>query len=221
MKKWFKILLVIAFFAVLSAVLFIILKTNNISSVSHLRETIKSSGKFALIIYTLIVSFLLVGLCFIPLLNTSLIILGITLFGPKLAFITNIIAIAISTSVLFFIGDKFGEHLVSKLIGRKNLEDTQLAIHNKSKFWLPFLFLIPGIPDEAICLVAGMTKIKYWYLLLVSLIYHTFEIGIFCFLGSDLINWSSLTLFDWILFINIILVDIYILIKLEKHISNK
>ena len=46
---------------------------------------------------------------------------------------------------------------------------------------LPILFIIPAIPDEAICLVSGMTKIKYWYLTLVSIIYHSIEIGLFLY----------------------------------------
>ena len=131
------------------------------------------------------------------------------------------IAVAISTSILFIIGDKCGEHFASKLVGKKSLEDAQNAIDHKSKFWLPILFIAPGIPDEAICLVAGMTKIKYWYLLTVSLLYHAIEIGIFCFLGGDFINWSALSLLDWIIVANMILIDIYLLIHFEKYLSNK
>ena len=221
MKKWLKILLVIISFAIISSLLFLILKAFNIANISTFKLLIAKSGKYAYVVYTLVLAFVLVAFCFVPLLNTTLVILGIALFGAKIAFITNIIAIFISTSALFFIGDKFGEKFATKLVGKSNLEETQDLIDHKSKFWLPILFVTPGIPDEAICLVAGMTKMKYWYLLLISLVYHTIEIGTFCFFGSGIIKWSALSVLDWIITINILAIDIFLLFKLEKYLDKK
>ena len=147
--------------------------------------------------------------------------LGIALLGGKIAFISNLIAIFFSTSILFLIGDKFGEKFAKKFIGEKDFIETQNLLDLKSKLWLPILFVIPIVPDEAICLVAGMTKIKYWYLLLVSLLYHSLEIGFLCFLGSNIINWAALTTFDWIMLTNIAIIDIVLLRKLEKFLENK
>ena len=216
MKKWFKILLVILSFAAISVILFSILKIFGITNITTLKTLISRSGKYGYIVYTIILTFVLVAFCFVPLLNTTLAILGIALFGAKIAFITNLISVFISSSILFFIGDKLGEKFAAKLVGKKNLEETQNSIDHKSKFWLPILFITPGIPDEAICLVAGMTKIKYWHLLIITLLYHTIEIGIFCFFGSDLIKWSTLSVLDWVVLINILAIDLYLLIKLER-----
>lgn len=220
MNKWLKLSFVIIFFASISVGLFFLLKHLNILNIPSILTYISNYGEYSYIIYTIITIIVLVAFCFIPLLNTSLVVLGITLFSPKIAFITNIIAILFSTSILYLIGDKCGEKFASKLVGKKNLEETQNKLDHKSKFWLPILFMSPGIPDEAICLVAGMTKMKYWYILLVSLIYHSIEIGLFCFFGSSLINWSALTLIDWIVVINLALIDLCLLIKLEKFLEN-
>ena len=221
MNKWLKIFLVILSFAAVSAILFLILKAFDLANIETLKNIISKSGKYGIIVYTVILVIALVAFCFVPLLNTAMAVLGIALFGSKIAFITNIIAIFFSTTILFFIGDKLGEKFASKLVGQKNLEETQNRIHHKSKFWLPILFITPAIPDEAICLVAGMTKMKYWYVTLVSVIYHAVEIGIFCFIGSGIINWSTLSILDWIVITNLIIVDIYLLCKLEKHLDKK
>ena len=221
MNKWLKIFLVIFTFALISIVLYLILKACNITSIGNLKSFINKSGKYAILIYTLILAISLITFCFIPLLNAAMTILGIVLFGSKIAFISNLLAVTISTTILFIIGDKLGEKFIKKLIGEKSLNEVQNLIDHKSKFWLPFLFVTPGIPDEAICLVAGMTKMKYWYLLLVSLLYHSVEIGICCFIGSGIINWSTLSVFDWILFINLILIDIFLLIKFEKYLEKR
>ena len=221
MKKWIKLLFVILLFASISLVVFLVLRAFNITNIETLRRLIAKSGNWGVLTYTLISSLLLVCLCFIPLLNTSLIVLGITIFGSTTAFITNIIAVFISSTLLFVVGDKFGERFAAKLVGKNTLEETQNKIDHKSKFWLPIIFITPGIPDEAICLVAGMTKMKYLYLISISIIYHAIEIGIFCFIGSGLITWSALSLIDWIIVINLLIIDIFALLKLEKHLSQK
>lgn len=221
MKKWIKIFLVILTFAAISAILFLILRACNVTSISTFKKLILKSGKYSAIVYTILLIIVLVAFCFVPLLNSALSVLGIVVFGAKVAFITNIIAIFFSTTILFLIGDKLGEKFARKLVGEKSLNEAQDLIDHKSKFWLPIFFLIPGIPDEALCLVAGMTKMKYWYLLVVSLLYHAFELGLFCFFGSGIINWSALTAFDWIILGNLVIIDIFLLCKMEKQLDLK
>ena len=219
MKKWLKLLIVIVTFAIISIGIYFGLNACGLTSINQIRQYITNCGAWGAIVYTVILILALVLLCFIPLLNTALTILGISLFGVNIAFVSNMIAIFFSTSILFFIGDKLGEKFAIKLVGKQTLENTQNLIDHKSKVLLPILFIIPGIPDEALCLVAGMTKMKYWYLLVVSLLYHFLEIGLFCFVGSGLIVWSTLTIFDWIIFINLLCIDLYFLFKLEKSIK--
>lgn len=221
MNKWVKILLVILIFAAISALLFIVCKAFNITDIGVLKSFIEKGGKYGYLIYTCILVVVLVCFCFVPFINSAVALLGVVLFGSKIAFITNMIAVFISTSILFFIGDKFGEKFAKKLVGEKSLNEAQNLVDHKSKFWIPIFFLTPGIPDEAICLVAGMTKIKYWYIVLVSLLYHSLEVGLCCFIGSDLIVWSALSVLDWIVLINIVIIDIYLLIRLEKYLEKK
>ena len=219
MKKWIKIFFIILGFALISVVAFIILKILNITNIDTLRSTIESSRQFAAILYILITATLLTLLCFVPLLNTSLAILSLILFPVWLAFFCCLIATLLSNTILFFIGDKFGEKIAVKLISKKELENAQNLVDKKSKILLPVLFILPGIPDEALCIVAGMTKMKYSYLIITSAIYHTIEIGLYCFLGSGLINWSNLSIVDWFVLINILVVDLYFLFKAEKKIK--
>ena len=221
MKKWLKLLLVVLTFAIISLLVYLILKITGLTNLNQVQQHIASCGYWGIVVYTLILTLVLILLCFIPLLNTALTLLGVTLFSTPIAFISNMIAIFISTSTLFFIGDKLGEKFAAKLIGKEALESTQNLIDKKSKILLPILFIIPAIPDEALCLVAGMTKMKYWYLITVSMLYHMLEIGLFCFVGSGLIDWAKLSLFDWILFINLIIVDFIFLLNLEKTIKKQ
>ena len=221
MKKWLKIFFVILVFAVISVVIYLILKAFYLTNINKLKQIIIDSKRFSILVYFIISVLSLVCLCFVPLLTTALLVLGIVLFGSKITFVTCLISVFCSTTILFFIGDKLGEKFAKKLIGEKSLNDAQNLIDHKSKFWLPIFFIIPAIPDEALCLVAGMTKIKYWYLILVSMLYHAIEFGIMCFIGSGIINWSNLSIIDWFVLLNVLAFDFYLLYRLEKKLDNK
>ena len=219
MNKWIKLILVILFFAAISIATYFIFKIFGVTDINKLKEIILASKQYGIIIYFLLLTILLTLLCFVPLLNTALVILGIALFGPLTTFIVCLCANFCSGSILFFIGDKFGESLATKFVSKEELEQAQNLIDTKSKILLPIFFLLPCLPDEALCLVAGMTKMKYWYLIIISLLYHSIEIGLFCFLGSGLIDWTSLSTIDWILLVNVLIIDIYFLFALEKKIK--
>lgn len=219
MNKWIKITLVILGFALISVLAYLILNFLGITSINKLQKIIANSGPLAIIVYILISAILLTLLCFVPLLNSSLSILSLILFPTPIAFVGCLLATLLSNTMLFFIGDKFGEKVATKLVTKEELENVQNLIDKKSKILLPLIFILPGIPDEALCLIAGMTKMKYSYLISVSAIYHSIEIGLYCFIGSGLIDWAVLSLFDWIILINILIIDLYFLFKLEKKIK--
>ncbi|MBR6778726.1 MAG: TVP38/TMEM64 family protein [Clostridia bacterium] len=220
MNKWLKLSLIILLFASISIALFFILRAFNITDIETLKELINKSGKYAIVVFIAIQVIMLVCFCFVPL-NSLLIVTGIVLFGPKTAFVACLIAICFSSTILFFLGDKFGEKLAVKLIGKKELEKVQNLIDTKSKILLPISFLVPAFPDEAFCIIAGMTKMKYWYFISLNIFFHIIEIGTICFFGSSLIDWSALSVIDWVVIANLIIIDIYLLYKLEKFIDNR
>lgn len=221
MKNWLKLLLVLLFFAVISVGLYFLLRTFNITDISTLQEFILSTKQYGIIVFLLIEVLLFSLFCFVPVLNTALVVLGVVLFGGVKGFLISWLACFLSSSILFFIGDKFGEKLASKLIGKKELEKAQDLIDSKSKILLPVCFTIPVMPDDALCLVAGMTKMKYWYFSIMCIIFRGIDCALVCFLGSGIIDWSSLTVTEWIILINLIIVDVYLLLKFEKHFENR
>lgn len=221
MKNWLKISIVLIVFALLSISIYFTLKLCGFSNFEQIQNLIENTKHYSMTIFILIFTSALILLCFVPLCNTSFLVLAISLFGPVNAFIVCMISNFISSSILFFIGDKFGEKFAIKLVGKKDFERAQNLIDGKSKIIIPLLYIIPFFPDESLCIVAGMTKMKYWYLILINTLYHAIEVGLFCILGSELINWNSLSVLDWFTLINIVIIDVIFLLKLEKYIQNK
>lgn len=220
MKKWLKLSFVILVFAITSIVISLILKALNLTNIDKIQNFLLSHKKYSLPIYIGISILLSTFLCFVPLLGSTLVTLGCVIFGPTIGFVASLISCYSSSTLLFFIGDKFGEKFAIKLIGKDELESTQEMVDSKSKILLPILLAIPGMPDDAICLIAGITKMKYLYFAPVCLIFEAIDIAIVCFFSSGIINWSTLSVLDWIFIANFIIIDIYLLKILEKHLKN-
>lgn len=188
MRKWLKLLLVIAIFALISVALYFILRAFGLTNIETLRTTIERAGKYAIIVFFLVDVTLSICFAFIPILDTAMVVLGVLLFGEWTGFILSLIGNLTSGSILFFIGDKFGEKLAVKLIGKNDLEHAQNLIDKKSKFIFPLLFALPFTPDEALCVVAGMTKMKYLFFIITLIICRSICIGMLCFASAGVIN---------------------------------
>ncbi len=220
MKKWLKLSLVLIFFALISVITYFILRALGIADINKLRELIINSQQYGILTFLLIEILMFVLFCFVPVLNSALVVLGCILFGAKTAFLISWSASIISSTILFFLGDKCGEKIACKLIGKDELEHAQDMIDSKSKLLLPIVFSIPIFPDDAICIVAGMTKMKFSFFIIVTIIFRGLDNLIVCFLGSGIISWSELTVLDWIIVINLILIDIYLIFKFQKFFEN-
>lgn len=191
-----------------------------IADIESLRKLILDSQQYGILTFLLIEILLFVLFCFVPVLNTALVLLGCLLFGAKTAFLISWSASIISSTLLFFLGDKFGEKLATKLIGKKELEHAQDLVDSKSKLLLPIVFSIPIFPDDAICIVAGMTKMKFSFFIIITIIFRGIDNLIVCFLGSGIISWSDLSVLDWIILINMLIIDIYLIFKFQKFFEN-
>lgn len=220
MKKWLRLLLVIVIFAVISIIVFFVCKAFNLTNLTTIRNFIESTGKWGLAVFILIELLVATIFCFVPVLDDALILLGVVLFGAKMGFFASWVVIFVSSSILFFVGDKFGERLAIKLVGKKELEQAQDLIDTKSKILLPIVFLIPCLPDDALCIVAGMTKMKYWYFAIVALIFRGIDTLIICFLGG-VVNWAAITVIEWVIIVNLVIIDVYLIYKLQKWIEHR
>lgn len=225
MKTKIKILITLLIMASISVGAFFLLKSLGVTSVDKLRKIISSCGAWSWVVF--IILFILCAnlLCFIPGLSATFIAVSILLFGAWQGFIISTISVFLSSSLMFWLGDTLGERAAIKIVGKESLEKAQKLLDVKSKILLPLMFLFPVFPDDAICLVAGMTKMKYWYFAIVALIFRTIGIATICFLGGGIIDWSTLTWVDWFCLINICIYDIclifYLSNKLEKKILKR
>ncbi len=81
------------------------------------------------------------------------------------------IGATIGATVVFWLSRRFGRALIEKLVKKEALDKFDFIINGKRTSLIIFLiFVIPGLPDDIVCYVAGLTKIPLKKLILIFLI---------------------------------------------------
>ena len=221
MKKWLKTILVLFIIAAISAGLYFILRSCGITSIEGLKSLIAQCGAWGWIVYIALFVACSILLCFIPGSSATFIAVAIVLFGAWQALIISAISVFVASTIMFIIGNTLGERVAARIVGKESLKKAQDLIDTKSKIFLPLMFLFPVFPDDALCMAAGMTKMRYWYFATIVFIFRTIGIATICFLGSSIINWASLSIVDWFVLVNVLIFDIYAVFKISNKIEGK
>ncbi len=219
MKNWIKVGLVLLALVGLSVGIYFILRACGVTDIETLREIISNCGAWGWVVFIALFTLASTFLCFIPGTSATFIGVSIVLFGALKGFIISTISVFLSSALMFCIGNFCGEKVAARLVGKESLEKAQNLLDMKSKMLLPLMFLFPIFPDDALCMVAGMTKMRFWYFAIVVAIFRTIGIASICFLGSGFINWGALSIVDWFVLINVCVFDIFIIFKYQHKIE--
>ena len=214
MKRWIKILLTVVLFIALTVALYFVGFKGD-----WIKPIVESTGFFGYIIYIIIQVIITTLMTFVPATTFTFTLLATGLFGPVIGFIVSAIGCFLSSMLMFFIGDKLGEPFVDWLIGKDIRIKTQERVSGRATVLVPFMLACPFFPDDAICMVSGLTKMKFWYFAIVAAVTRTIGVGATSFLGGDILNYSSFSILDWFLFINIIIIDIVLIWKLSTKVE--
>jgi len=138
------------------------------ASVKHLRAWISSWGPGAPYVF-IGVQALQVIVFAIP--GEVAQIAGGYLFGGWLGILLSFVGIAIGSTVAFFLSRLLGKPFVGALFPKDSLarfEKLLAAPSAKIVFFL--LFLIPGIPKDILCYVAGISPLRYRFFIAASML---------------------------------------------------
>ena len=87
---------------------------------------------------------------------------GVLIFGPYLGFVYNYVGISIGSVIIFLLGRRYGKPFVLSMISDKTYDKYIGWLDNQSRFEKLFALAIflPVAPDDALCLMAGLTNIS-------------------------------------------------------------
>ncbi|MGF2127444.1 TVP38/TMEM64 family protein [Enterococcus casseliflavus] len=85
---------------------------------------------------------------------------GVLIFGPYLGFVYNYVGISIGSVIIFLLGRRYGKPFILSMISDKTYDKYIGWLDNQSRFEKLFALAIflPVAPDDALCLMAGLTN---------------------------------------------------------------
>ena len=98
---------------------------------------------------------------------------GVLIFGPYAGFIYNYIGICIGSIIIFLLGRRYGKPLILSMISDKTYNKYIGWLDNQNRFEKLFALAIflPVAPDDALCLMAGLTNMsvkRYTLIILIA-----------------------------------------------------
>ena len=87
---------------------------------------------------------------------------GVLIFGPYAGFIYNYVGICIGSIIIFLLGRRYGKPFILSMISDKTYNKYIGWLDNQNRFEKLFALAIflPVAPDDALCLMAGLTNIS-------------------------------------------------------------
>ncbi len=136
------------------------------------------------------------------------------IFGPILGTIYSMIGLIIGSYLAFVLARKFGRPFVEKFVNQETLKKFDNFSNEKGLFTFFMIYLLPALPDDAICYIAGLTKIRIRSLVLVSTIGRFPGFLVLNLIGAGLASQNSK--FAIILFITFMAISILLYLYKDK-----
>lgn len=156
----------------------------------------------------------------LPIPEAATIIAGSAVFGALNAFIIGLIGTLIGVTTMFFITRYGGRKLVSKFVNEKHLVRYQHYTQKNEVLYLFTLFIVPVLPDEIICIGAGLSKISIKRFLIIAITSKILTTFIFAY-SIELAETFALSTTQMILSISTIVIGIFISTLIVKKIKSK
>ncbi len=182
------------------------------------------TGKwYAFIMFILVQTILSMLLCAIPGVAMGLIIVIKMIYSnaPWTAFFVSFSSVLLASTVLYAIGRFGGYKLCEKLIGKEDCENSLSLLRNRGTIYFPIMMLFPIFPDDALVMLAGVTKMKLsWFIPSIVLCR---GIGILTIIFSfDIIPFDRFEgVYDWLILITVAFFWIREIFKLANKLDKK
>jgi len=140
---------------------------NSIQSTEVIKAYLLQFGSFTPLAF-FVLQILQVVLAPIP--GGATTIIAGTLFGNFWGFVLSGGGLIIGSMIAFILGKRFGRPIVERFAKKKWIDKLERIDDQKIDIIVFLIFLFPGFPDDMICFVAGLTKMKRKTFLIACLV---------------------------------------------------
>lgn len=191
---------------------------DTITSVEGLKKFILSTKEKGVYVYILIQA---AQVIILPIPAAIICIVGSLIYGPFLGGVYCSIGVLIGSFISFILGKTFGYRIVAWIAGKENTDKYSEIIRKRGGFFLFLAFLLPMFPDDILCLIAGITNMKFKTFAWITTI--TRPIGVICmsyFGGGHIIPFSGWGLYVWSILLVIIVAVVVIIYKFQDKLQD-
>ncbi|TYB30296.1 MAG: TVP38/TMEM64 family protein [Candidatus Mcinerneyibacterium aminivorans] len=195
---------------------FLIKYSNFITNVEQLRNFILKYDYDQVVYVVLIIVQVLISL--IP--GQIFGLAGGFLYGPLLGTIYSMIGLLFGSSIAFLLSRKLGRPFVENVVKKEKIEKYDSFVLKNGKLTLFLIFLFPALPDDLICFIAGISRIKFKNFILITFLGRLPGFLVLNFIGAEIIDQTRKEIF-MIVFVLISMTIIFIRYKMviEKYIK--
>jgi uncharacterized membrane protein YdjX (TVP38/TMEM64 family) len=148
---------------------------------AHLREWVREWGKWAPVA---IIILQVVQVVAAPIPGTAIGLVSGYLFGALWGTVYSMAGTALGSWIAFMLARRYGRPLVERLVPADILARLDVGARRKGLFFFVLVFLLPFLPDDMACFVAGLTPIPISVLMLAVLVGRPPGILVSCWLGA-------------------------------------
>ena len=170
---------------------------------SHILDSFKGKW-YGFIVFILIQTVLSMLLCVIPGVAAAFVMFSTVLYpNPWMAFLLSYSCVIIASAVLYIIGRLGGYKLCEKLLGKEDCEKSLNLLRTRGTVYFPLMMLFPIFPDDALVMIAGVTKMKLSWFIPSIIVCRGIGAATIIF-GMSVIPFDSFTsAYDWLILITV------------------
>lgn len=132
-----------------------------------IRARIEGYGPFAPVVFVLVQAAQVV---LAPIPGQLLTFVGGYLFNTVYGAIYSLLGAALGSSIVFLFARRYGRAYVERVLTVETIAAFDGLVDRDGLFVLFLVFLLPGLPDDTICFLAGLTRLPLWQLIVVSVV---------------------------------------------------
>jgi uncharacterized membrane protein YdjX (TVP38/TMEM64 family) len=127
-----------------------------LSDPTALRAAILATGPLAPLAYVVVLA---VQVVVAPVPGHVLGFVGGYLFGPLLGTLYSLVGVTAGSTVVFVLSRRYGRDYVERMLAPELVSQFDALVAESGTVGLFLIFLIPGLPDDAVCFLAGLTRL--------------------------------------------------------------
>jgi len=135
-----------------------------------------------------------------------------------ITFMVASIALLITSQILYFYGRYAGRRVLFWTFGREKLEKKLDWVAKHGTKAVPWMFLIPFMPNDLLVITCGASKMKYWQFTLMTIVFKPIEAAVLLsysvFLTSDFL--ASLSALEIIIIVNLLVINTFLLVLYHR-----